>query len=109
MDKQCFLPTEIFAALITLELSDVAVSFHMSRVMCFGIHRETTDVALISFYPEVNNVEMIDDMRFVFEFVATSVTCKGFCVVFHLLWLMSCPFMIRTFCTCVELLETIIT
>lgn len=109
MYQQSFFPTEILAALIALELSNITVSFHMSCVMRFGIHCEATDVALISLYSEMNNVKMIDDMRFVFEFESTSVTCEGFYVIFRLLSFMSCPFMIRTFRACVELFEAITT
>lgn len=107
MNKQRFLPTEIFPTLFTFKLLDVAVCLHVSRVMCFRVHCETADFALESLDSEVNNVQMIKHMSFMLEFESTSVTCEWLHVIVYQLRLMSCLLVIGTLGACVKLLEAI--
>lgn len=67
VNNQSFLPVERLVALRAFELSDVDVRLHVARVVRFGVHREAADVALITFDLQVNDVQVIDDVRSVLE------------------------------------------
>jgi hypothetical protein len=67
MHHQRFLPTKLLPTLNALELLHQTVRHHVVLVVRLRVHGKSTDVALISFDSQVDDIQMVDNMRFVFE------------------------------------------
>lgn len=67
MHYYSFLSIEFFSTLIAPKLFEIAVRLQMISVMGLRIHRKSANVALIPFYTKMNYVEVIYQMRFIFE------------------------------------------
>lgn len=67
MNDKTFSSAESFLTLQAFEIFDVTMRFQMRGEMTFWVHSEATNSTLKPLDPKMDNVQVVDDMRFMGE------------------------------------------